>query len=160
MPPPQGTWNPLEGPGDYTTTSIVHNDSYPAIDPAKADLSGKAVFVSGASRGLGKAIATSFAKAGASYIAIGARSNLSEVEASIKKAATEAGRKEPKVLGLQLEVTDRQSVENAAKEIDVAFGKLDILINNAAVIGDMKSIAESDPDSWWRTCTSQLCVRL
>ena len=75
MPPPRGTWNPLEGPGDYTTTKQVHSDTYPAIDPTKANLGGKAVFISGASKGFGKAIALSLAKAGASYIAIGARSS-------------------------------------------------------------------------------------
>ena len=51
MPPPRGTWNPIEGPGDYTTTKKVHNDTYPEIDPLKADLSGQAVFISGGSKG-------------------------------------------------------------------------------------------------------------
>ncbi|KAJ2985735.1 hypothetical protein NUW58_g5374 [Xylaria curta] len=50
--------------GDYDTTSIIHNDTYPAIDPAKADLTGKAVFISGATKGIGKGISISFAKAG------------------------------------------------------------------------------------------------
>ena len=153
MPPPKGTWNPLEGPGDYTTTQVVHNDTYPGIDPTKADLSGKAVFVSGASRGVGRAIALSFAKAGASYIAIGARSALAQVEQDIKKAAVDARRKEPTVLCLKLEVMEAGSVDDAAKEIEKAFGKLDIVINNAAIIGDNAMIAESDPDSWWRVCT-------
>lgn len=75
MPPPQGTWNPLEGPGDYTTTSKVHNDTYDAISPSEADYSGKTVFINGASRGLGKEMALSFAKAGASNIVISARSD-------------------------------------------------------------------------------------
>ena len=157
MPPPKGTWNPLEGPGDYTTTEKVHNDTYPAIDPTKADLSGKAVFVSGASRGVGKSIALSFAKAGASYIAIGARSTLSEVEKDVKQAAVDSGRKEPTVLCLKLEVSDVESVDNAAREIEKAFGKLDIVINNAAIFGDITNIADSDPDSWWQICT---CARL
>ena len=65
MPPAKGTFNPLEGPGDYTLTAEVHSDTYPGIDPTKANLNSKAVYVSGASRGIGKAIAVSFAKAGA-----------------------------------------------------------------------------------------------
>ena len=154
MPPPQGQWNPLEGPGDYTTTKQVHNDTYPAIDPTKADLSGKAVFISGASRGIGKSIALSFAKGGASYIAIGARSSLTNVENEIKKAATKAGRKEPQVLCLSLDVSDAKSVEIAVKKIEAEFGKLDVVINNAAIIGDRKTILEGDPDSWWQVCTS------
>ena len=106
MPPPRGSWNPIEGPGDYTTTKVVHNDTYSEIDPLKADLSGKAIFISGASRGFGKAIALSFSKAGASHIAIGARSNLDDVAAAVRSAAKDAGRKEPHVLCLKLEVTD------------------------------------------------------
>ena len=156
MPPPKGTYPPLEGPGDYTTTETVHSETYPAIDPAKADFSGKAIFVSGASRGLGKAIALAFAKAGASHIAIGARSSLAEVEKDIKKAAASTGRKEPHLLCLKLEITDASSIQNAAAEVENTFGKLDVLINNAGVIGDRVPILESDPDSWWQTCSSLL----
>ena len=150
MPPPRGTWNPIEGPGDYTTTKEVHSDTYPAIDPTRADLSGKAVFVTGASKGLGRAISLSFAKAGASYIAIGARSALEKVETEMKTVATDAGRREPHVLRLDLDVTDSQSVGNSAKKIEQAFGKLDVLINNAGLIGDREPITDSDPDSWWQ----------
>lgn len=151
MPPPRGSWNPIEGPGDYTTTKTVHNDTYAEIDPTQADLSGKAVFITGASRGLGKAIAASFAKAGASYIAIGARSGLDEAENDVKAAAKHAGRAEPRVLKLKLEVTDAESVTGAVAKIEAEFGRLDIVINNAGVMGGLKSIADSDLDVWWQT---------
>ena len=154
MPPSKGTWNPVEGPSDYSTTKIVHSDTYPAINPAKVDLGGKAIFVSGASRWLGKAIALAFAEAGASYIAIGTRSSLSEIEKDIKAAATNAGREEPHVICLKLEVTKAESIACAVGDIESAFGKLDIVINNAAIIGDRVPINESKPDSWWETCTS------
>ncbi|KAK6391433.1 hypothetical protein LTR65_004597 [Meristemomyces frigidus] len=156
MPPPQGSFNPIEGPGDYTFTKDVHNDTYPAIDPAKANHSGHAVFISGASKGVGRAIAISFAKAGASYIAVGARSGLSEVSEAIKKAAKDSGRSEPSVLALKLDVTDRKSVEDAAARIEKEFGKLDVAINNAGVLGGTTLIADSDPDVWWNTFTVNL----
>ncbi|KAK5127773.1 hypothetical protein LTR85_004889 [Meristemomyces frigidus] len=149
MPPPPGSWNPIEGPGDYTFTKEIHNDTYAAIDPEKADHTGHAVFISGASKGIGRAMAVSFAKAGASYIAIGARSGLSDVSEAIRKAAKDSGRPEPKVLALKLDVSDRKSVEDAAKEIEQEFGKIDIAINNAGILGDVKPIADSDPDDWW-----------
>lgn len=152
MPPPKGTKNALEGPGDYTMTKTVHSDTYPAIDPTKADLSGKAVYVSGASRGIGREMALSYSKAGASYIAISARGDLSVVEKEIKKAAADAGRIEPKTLSIKVDVTKLESVKNLASEIDKAFGKLDILVNNAAIIGDFTRIVDSDPDSWWFLC--------
>ncbi|CAJ2508039.1 Uu.00g092250.m01.CDS01 [Anthostomella pinea] len=151
MPPPQGAWNPIEGPGDYTTTKIIHNDTYPAIDPTKADHTGHAVFVSGASRGIGRALAIAYARAGASHIAIGARSDLTEVAATLKKAAREAGRPEPEVLTIELDVTSQASVEDAAKQMDTQFGNLDIAINNAGILDEMKYIADTSPDAWWRT---------
>ncbi|KAK3672053.1 hypothetical protein LTR78_008023 [Recurvomyces mirabilis] len=152
MPPPQGSLNPIEGPGDYTFTKEVHDDTYAAIDPTKADHTGHSVFIVGASRGIGAAIASSFAKAGASAIAIGARSDLSSHVEAIKLAAKRAGRAEPKVLSVRLDITDIASVEEAAKTVSQAFGgTLDILIHNSGIIGAMIPITLSDPADWWRT---------
>lgn len=145
MPPPQAVWNPLEGPGDYTTTSKVHNDTYDGIDPRKADFSGKSVFLNGAGRGLGKQMALSFAQAGASQIVISARSDLTAVAEEVKNAAVEAGRSTD-ILSLKVEVSVRESVEQAAEEIEKTFGKLDVLINVAGVMGSMAKIADSDPE--------------
>ena len=59
------------------------------------------------------------------------------------------------MLKLRLEVTDTQSVNDAAATIAKEFGRLDIVINNAGVMGGRKSISDSDPDVWWQasTCT-------
>ncbi|OJJ33493.1 hypothetical protein ASPWEDRAFT_160302 [Aspergillus wentii DTO 134E9] len=149
MPPPRGSQNFLEGPGDYDVTSIVHNDTYPAIDPTKADLSGKSVFVTGASKGLGRAMVLSFAKAGASFIAAGARSDMSQLAKDVEIAASSANRPMPTFLPVKLDVTDRKSVENAAAQVDNAFEKLDIVINNAGVLGNLGMITDSNPDEWW-----------
>lgn len=130
-------------------TSVVHNDTYPAIDSAKADLSGKVVFVTGASRGLGKAIAISFAKAGASMIAISARSDLSSTVREMKTAAATVGRPEPTILPLKFDISDRKSVDDAAGELKKNFGHVDIVINNAGIFS-AGLIADSDPDEWWR----------
>ncbi|KAI0393499.1 NAD(P)-binding protein [Xylariaceae sp. FL0594] len=153
MPPPRGTPNFLEGPGDYDTTTVVHSDTYPAIDPTKADLSGRAVFVSGASRGIGRRICISFALAGASMIAIGGRSSLTETAQAMKKAAVEAGRPEPRVLELSVDVTDRGSVNAAAARIRKEFGRIDVVVNNAGLLTGFGPLADSDPDGWWETMT-------
>ncbi|KAI0869410.1 NAD(P)-binding protein [Hypoxylon argillaceum] len=151
MPPPRGSFNPIEGPGDYDTTSVIHNDTYPAINPAKADLTGKAVFITGATRGIGKAIGISFAKTGTSMIAIGARSDLDETAQTIKAAAASAGKPEPKILALKLDVTGQASVDAAAAEIKEAFGRIDIVVNNAGLLSGRGLIAETDPEAWWNT---------
>ncbi|KAL8737901.1 MAG: hypothetical protein Q9181_001238 [Wetmoreana brouardii] len=94
---PPGAPNPLAGPADYLTVP-VYNDTYPTIDPTKVDPKGKPVLIVGASRGIGRAIAISFAKAGASYIAIGAQSDQTHVIQDIVAAAESAGRGIPRPL--------------------------------------------------------------
>ena len=137
-------------PGDYDVTVAVHSDTYPAIDPTKANLTGKAVFVTGGSRGLGRAMVLSFARAGASYIAVGARSDLSRVAKDAEAAALLAGRAAPKFLPINLDIADATSVEDAAAAVENAFGRCDIIVNNAGVIGDFALIGDSNPDAWWR----------
>lgn len=104
---------------------------------------------SGASRGLGKAMSVSFAKAGASKIAIGARGDLSTTEKAMKAAAASAGRPEPTILLVKFDVTDYKSVDEAAAQVKKNFGHVDIVINNAGKIGSGQ-IADSDPDEWWK----------
>ena len=106
--------------------------------------------ISGASKGIGRAITLSFARGGASHIAIGARSDLSTLVQDIKTAAQEAKRKEPQVLAIPLNVADQTSVENCAKAIEREFPKLDIIINNAGVLSGARPIADSDPELWWQ----------
>jgi len=131
-------------------TETWRHDTYPYIDPTKADLTGKNVLITGASKGIGKATAISYAKAGASGIALAARSDLSTIVQSVKEAAQTAGRAEPNVITLNLDVTNRLSVDSAAEKLSSAFASLDVLVNNAGYLSDFASILDSDPDSWWR----------
>ena len=138
------------GEGDYDVTSTVHSDTYPEIDPTKVNLDGKAIFITGGSRGIGRAMVLSFAKAGASHIAVGARSEMSQLARDIQAAATSAGRQSPKFLPVKLDVANKDSVQQAANEVEKAFGKLDVLVNNAGILGNPKLITESRPDEWWQ----------
>lgn len=119
---------------DYVAPN--EHDTYEFINPKQFDLKGRSVFITGASRGIGKAFAISYAKAGVSNIGIGARSSLEQVEKEILEAAKNAGRAAPKVLALKLDVTSKESVANAAKETEKAFGGLDILVNNAGFLSE------------------------
>lgn len=95
-------------------------------------------------------MALSFAKGGASSIAIGARGDMTSLVEELGQKATAAGRNPPKVLPVPLDVTSRESVDNAAQTIEKELGKLDILVNNAGVIESLTKIADTDPDEWWR----------
>ena len=134
-------------------TSTLRNDTYPAIDPNKSDLRGKYVFLSGASKGIGHAAAISFVKAGVAGIAIAARSDLSSLVETMHEAAKAAGKPSPQIKPIRLDILDAQSIERAAQETSDAFGKLDILINNAGAMEAFKPTIDSDPEQWWQTWT-------
>jgi 3-oxoacyl-[acyl-carrier protein] reductase len=95
------------------------------------DLSGKSAIVTGASRGIGRAIAHRLATQGAD-VAFSYRGN----EAAAKEAAAEIealGRRGPAVQG---DATDPAAAEALVKATVEAFGKVDILVNNAGITRD------------------------
>ena len=137
----------------FNFTSTLRSDTYPAIDPTKLDLGGKYVFLSGASKGIGHAAAISFVNAGVAAIAIAARSDLSALERDMHEAAKAASKPSPHIKAIHLDILDAQSIERAAKETSDAFGRLDILINNAGVMEEFKTTLDGDPGTWWQTWT-------
>lgn len=110
------------------------------------------MFITGGNRGIGKAIATSFAKAGAACIGLGAPDGFHSLKEDLEAAARSAGRRTtPRILTLNLDVTDPASVTAAAEEVQRQFGRLDVLINNAGFMTPALPITDSDIDPWWRT---------
>jgi NAD(P)-dependent dehydrogenase (short-subunit alcohol dehydrogenase family) len=140
--------------GAYTGldfTSTIHHDTYATIASEKVDLNGKTVVISGASKGIGRATALAYAKAGVSGIVIMARSDLSSLETEIASAAKDAGKWAPTVLSLKVDTISRVDVEQAAGKVAAKFPKIDILINNAGYLETFVPIADSGPDEWWYT---------
>lgn len=110
------------------------------------------MYIGGASRGIGKAIAVSFARGGASLIAISARSkaSLEPVAEELKAAARDASAL--RVVCVAVEASSPQSVAAAAAAVAGELGgrPLDIVVQNAAILGTSARIADADPDEWWR----------
>jgi NAD(P)-dependent dehydrogenase (short-subunit alcohol dehydrogenase family) len=107
-------------------------------------LDGKVAIVTGASRGLGRVMASALIEAGAS-VTVTARS-LKTAEA----AATELGKDAfGRTLGLAVEVTKAEEVEAMVARTVEAFGRVDILVNNAGINirGPIETLAESDWDA-------------
>ena len=86
------------------------------------DLSGKVAIVTGGSRGIGFAIATGLARAGAEVV-VAARDQARVTEATRRLGA--------RALGLRLDVTDEASVGGLVEATLGHFGRVDVLVNNA-----------------------------
>lgn len=90
-------------------------------------LRGAAVLITGASAGIGRAAALAFAKEGARLLlAARRRERLEEVAAAAHALGAEA-------IVAETDVADRRQVESAVHRAVAAFGRLDILINNAGI---------------------------
>lgn len=107
------------------------------------DIPGRAALVTGAARGLGRAIALTLANAGAD-VAIGLR-DLS-ADAGLAAEIEALGRR---VLPLQMDVTDPGQVRAAVDAVAERFGRLDILVNNAGIAPENRAedVTEADFDA-------------
>ena len=103
------------------------------------DLKEKVVFVSGSSRGIGKAIALAFAKAGSNVI-LNARK---EVKPELVAEIESYGVKSAVVLG---DISQAGDVKRMVKEAYAAFEQIDILVNNAGITNDKLLIGMKEAD--------------
>ncbi|MGX7824045.1 SDR family NAD(P)-dependent oxidoreductase [Actinokineospora sp. 24-640] len=92
-------------------------------------LDGKVALVTGGSRGIGAAIAVVLAEQGAD-VALTYQSDASTVVEAVKAT----GRR---VLALRADARDTAAVERAVEDVVAHFGRLDVLVNNAGVVGDL-----------------------
>jgi 3-oxoacyl-[acyl-carrier protein] reductase len=107
-------------------------------------LDGKVALITGSGRNIGRATALMLAREGADIV-VNARSNQQEAE-SVAREVRDLGRKAIPVLG---DVGVKQEVENLAAKALSEFGRVDILINNAA-IRPHKPFLEVTDEDWER----------
>ena len=94
------------------------------------DLNNNIALVTGASRGIGKAIALTLGQAGATVIGTATSDNGADAITSYMQEAGIEGR------GAKLNVTDAESVDTVLKELTTEFGAPSILVNNAGITRD------------------------
>jgi len=112
-------------------------------------LQGRTALITGASKGLGKAMALALAEAGARLVLVSRNlEQLNETAAAVRKLGAEAA-------VFQADVTDEQQIARVEQGVREQFGKLQILINNAG-INIRKSVTEFTLDEWRQVVDTSL----
>jgi len=109
-----------------------------------ATLQGKTVFITGASRGIGRAIALRAARDGANVV-IAAKTSEPHprLPGTIHSVAAEAEALGARALAIRLDVRDDAAIAAAFEAAAQAFGGIDVLVNNASAIGLTPTLATS-----------------
>ena len=107
------------------------------------DLKNKNALITGAGKGIGKAIALALAKEGVNVIL------LARTQGEIDNVATKARSLRVKALALTADVADINSVNTAVEKALAEFGSIDILINNAGIAA-FGNFLELEPSEWER----------
>jgi NAD(P)-dependent dehydrogenase (short-subunit alcohol dehydrogenase family) len=113
-------------------------------------LEGKVTLITGASQGLGRALALAFAREGARVV-VNARS-----EESVRSVAGEVEGVGAEVLVVAADVSRGGDVQRLVRETVGRFGKIDVLVNNAGLLGPRVAIEEYPEDEWRRVIDANL----
>lgn len=107
------------------------------------NLKDKVTIITGAGRGIGRALAIEFARNGSSVICC------ARTEEDIRKTASMIQKENGQCLPVQTDVTDTYQVNKMVEQTMKHFGRIDVLFNNAARIPVINGLWDVDPDLWW-----------
>ena len=106
-------------------------------------LSDKIALVTGASRGIGYASALALAKAGAHVVAVArTEGGLTELDDAIRAATGQSATLVP------LDITDGTALDGLGLALHQRFGRLDVLVHAAAMLGPMTPMSHLEPGQW------------
>ena len=114
------------------------------------DIRGKTIIVTGAGRGVGRALALEFSRGGAHTICVARRAN--EIQETVSMIEAEGG----VGLALPTDVTNKKQVKRLVDQTLDRFGRISVLFNNAGSFSCIGSIWQLDPDKWWHDITVNL----
>ena len=110
---------------------------------SKGVLSGRVAVITGASRGIGAAVAKAFAAEGAKCVLIARTVGaLEEIDDQIQAAGGE------NALLIPQDLFDLKALDNLGPALQKQLGRVDILVGNAAMLGTLGPVAGSNPDMW------------
>ncbi|KAJ5474322.1 hypothetical protein N7475_003888 [Penicillium sp. IBT 31633x] len=125
-------------------TKVTHSATYAGINPTQPSLStaGKVVLITGASGGIGRATASSFAASSPrALILLGRRADaLTKTAAIVRDSHAEVT-----IQTHEAELCDAPSVRDAMNKVAAEFGGIDILIHCAGVLAPVVPLLEADP---------------
>jgi len=114
-------------------------------------LSDRIALVTGASRGIGRAAALALAKAGAHVVAVArTQGGLEELDDEIRTATGQAATLVP------MDIAEGDGLDQLGLAIHQRFGRLDILVHAAAILGPMTPVSHIEPRHWDRTVAVNL----
>ena len=113
-------------------------------------LLGKIAVVTGASSGIGRAIALMYAKEGANVIAVARRKERLDEIVELSKNL------KGNIIAYQGDVSIKEDNEKMIEKAIELYGKIDILVNNAGIIDGMCSITEIDEETWFKVMNVNL----
>jgi NAD(P)-dependent dehydrogenase (short-subunit alcohol dehydrogenase family) len=106
------------------------------------DLTGKVALVTGASRGLGRALARAMAQFGADVACVGRDS------AKLAETLADIGTYGHAAIAIEADITDEEAIKNMVKETVNQLGKIDIFFNNAGMTTPFRKIHEIPAAEW------------
>lgn len=133
-------------------TKTYYRDVYPALEAAQSTASGKYVLITGASQGIGRSMARTWARAGAAGIAICSRKaeTLDPVAEELRSISPSAN-----ILAVPCDTTKPSDVASFFDKIKSTFGKLDVVIANVGCASEGK-IGVVDESAWWNDLTTSV----
>ncbi|WNZ25786.1 glucose 1-dehydrogenase [Leptolyngbya sp. NK1-12] len=106
-------------------------------------LQNKVVLITGASKGLGAAIATAFAEEGSKLILVArTQSELDQVAANAEELGASA------VLTIAADLTQTNEIDRVVSKAIAQFSTIHVLVNNAGILGSFSSFADLTDDEW------------
>jgi 3-oxoacyl-[acyl-carrier protein] reductase len=108
-------------------------------------LKSKVAIVTGAGKGIGKAVALAFAREGARVVAV------SRTFSDIRGVAAQMAVTGRHALPLKVDVSRRGDVFKMVNSTIARFGRIDVLVNNAGVLGPVGPLVKNDVDDWIKT---------
>lgn len=111
-------------------------------------MNGMVAVVTGASRGLGRAIAREYASEGASVVICARAQSPTGLAGTLEETAADIRNAGGDVLAVDCDVTDESQVDAMVRQALDRYGRIDVLFNNAGAMVLGESILEIDPGRW------------